>query len=199
MEEVVLHAADDAAKCRDVAAEHAIEVHAPQFVRDARGRAQDLEEQPVIARVLAELLVDEPQALGNEPDGAGAHAAKPRVLLQNDEELQERRRVTRENVLGYRLDAIVALLEVAREGQRRRVAIRKHLLADLLQQQFVEPAHQHRRAVVALHELFDRERIGRILVAEHPREPDLVVEEQAIFAAAAQEVQRKRTRQPGLG
>ena len=61
VEQVVLHAPDDAAEGRDVAAEHAVEVHAPQLVRDARGRPQDLEEQAVVARVLAEFLVDQPQ------------------------------------------------------------------------------------------------------------------------------------------
>ncbi len=35
MEQIVLHATDDAAECRDVAAEHAICVHASQLVRDA--------------------------------------------------------------------------------------------------------------------------------------------------------------------
>ena len=39
VEQVVLHAADDAAERRDVAAEHAVGVHAPQLVRDA-GRAR---------------------------------------------------------------------------------------------------------------------------------------------------------------
>jgi hypothetical protein len=61
VEQVVLHAADDAAEGRDVAAEHAVVVHAPQLVGDAARRAQDLQEQAVIARVLAELLIDQPQ------------------------------------------------------------------------------------------------------------------------------------------
>ena len=67
---------DDAAEGRDVAAEHAVEVHAAQLVRDADRRAQDLEEQPVIARVLAELLVDQPQVPAERADGRRAHAAQ---------------------------------------------------------------------------------------------------------------------------
>ncbi len=41
VEQVVLHAPDDAAEGRDVAAEHAVQVHAAQLVRDAERRAQD--------------------------------------------------------------------------------------------------------------------------------------------------------------
>ncbi len=92
MEQVVLHAPDDAAEGRDVAAQHAVGVHAPQLVRHAGRRAQDLEEQAVIARVLAELLVDEPQVLADGADGRGAHALHFGVLLQHHEDLEQRRR-----------------------------------------------------------------------------------------------------------
>ena len=62
MKEVVLHAADDAAKGGDVAAKHAIAVHAPQFVRYTFLGAQDLEKKPMVARVLSEPVIDEVQA-----------------------------------------------------------------------------------------------------------------------------------------
>ena len=199
VEQVVLHAADDAAEGGDVAAEHAVQVHAPELVRDAGGRAQDLEEQAVIARVLAEFLVDEPQALGDEPDGARAHAAQARVLLQHEEQLEQRGRMAREDVVRDGLQALVALLEMAGERQRRGVAVGGDLLAELLQQQLVEPGDLHRRAVVALHELLDGERVGRVLVAEHPRQADLVVEQQPVLAPPAREVQREaHPPQPGL-
>ncbi len=97
------------------------------------------------------------------------------------------------------LEVLVALLELARQRHGGRVAVGQDLLAELLQQQFVEPAHEHRGAVVALHELLDRERVGRVLVAEHAREPDLVVEQQAVLAAPGHEVQREADPpQPGL-
>ena len=41
VKQVVLHATDDAAERRDVEAEHAVQVHAAQFVGDAFRRAQD--------------------------------------------------------------------------------------------------------------------------------------------------------------
>ena len=119
VEQVVLHAADDAAESRDVAAEHAVEVHAPELVRDAGGRAQDLEEQAMVARVLAELLVDQPQARGDEADGARAHAKQARVLLQHEEQLEQRRRMAREDVVGNGLEALVALLEMPAERAAR--------------------------------------------------------------------------------
>ncbi len=97
------------------------------------------------------------------------------------------------------LEELVALLELARQRQHRRIAVGEDLLAEMLQQELVQPAHEHRRAVVALHELLDRERIGRVLVAEHVREADLVIEQQPVLAPAGDEMQRESDApQPGL-
>ena len=136
---------------------------------------------------------------GDEPDRARAHAAQARVLLQHEEQLEQRGRMAREYVVRDGLQAVVTLLEMAGERQRRGVAVGGDLLAELLQQQLVEPGDLHRRAVVALHELLDGERVGRVLVAEHPREANLVVEQQAVLAPPAHEVQREaHPPQPGL-
>ena len=48
VEQVVLHLADDAAEVRQVAAQDAGLVHAPQRVRDALRRLQDLQEQRAV-------------------------------------------------------------------------------------------------------------------------------------------------------
>ena len=61
--------------------------------------------------------------------------------------------------------------------------------AEQLQQQFVEQRHVHDRAVVALHELLDRERVRGVFVAETLRELDLVVEQQPVFTPAGEDVQ----------
>jgi len=58
-----------------------------------------------------------------------------------------------------------------------------------LQQQLVQQDDIHHRAVVALHELLDRERVGGIFVTEALREFDLVIEQQPVFAPAGQHVQ----------
>ena len=122
VEQVVLHAADHAAEGRDVAAEHAVVVHAPQLVGDAARGAQDLEEQAVVARVLAELLIDQPQIAHHRADGVGAHAADLRILLQQHEQLEQRRGLAREHVLVDRLEIVVAHLKARIERLRRLVA-----------------------------------------------------------------------------
>ena len=188
MEQVVLHAPDDAPECRDVAPQHAVGVHAPQLVRDAHRRAQDLEEQAVMARVLAELLVDEPQIARHRAHGRGAHAAQSLVLLQQHEQLQQRCGRALEHLLADRFEGAVAHLE-ARIQRPRRLALGEDRFAEQLQQQLVQQAHVHDRAVVALHELLDRERVGGVLVTEAAGEADLVIEQQAILAPRGEGVQ----------
>ena len=166
VEEVVLHAPDDAAEGRDVAAEHAVEVHAPELVRDAERRAQDVEEQPVMARVLAELLVDEPQVRGR-PGGSSA-ARTPRIcgFCCISRKSSSSAEGLRANTSSWRdLEVVVADLEALVE-RHRLGARRQDRLAEELQQHLVQQAHVHHRAVVALHELLDRERVARVLVAE---------------------------------
>ncbi len=71
----------------------------------------------------------------------------------------------------------------------RRLALGQDGLAEQLQQHFVEQAHVHHGAVVLLHQLLDRQREARILVAEQLRELDLVVEQQPVLAPAGEHVQ----------
>ena len=58
MEQVVLHPADDATEGRYVATQDPVGIHPAQFVGDAVRCAQDLDEEAMVARILAELLVD---------------------------------------------------------------------------------------------------------------------------------------------
>ena len=62
-------------------------------------------------------------------------------------------------------------------------------LAKQLQQQLVEQPDVDDGAVVALHELLDRERVGGVLVAEAARELDLVIEQQPVLVPAGEHVQ----------
>ncbi len=188
VEQVVLHAADDAAEGGYVAAEHAVDVHAPQLVRHAARRAQDLEEQAVVARVLAELLVDQPQVAPDRTDRIGAHAAQLRMLLQQHEQLEQGRRLACEQVGRAGFEIIVAHLEL--RGQcARRCVVGEYRLAEQLQQHLVQQLHVHHGAVVALHQLLDRQRVGGIFVAETVRELDLVVEQQPILVPPGEHVQ----------
>ena len=191
MEQVVLHAADDAAERRDIQPEHAVRVHALQRARDALRRAQDVEEQPMVPRVLAKLLVDEPQVLLDERDRARVDAAQVEVLLEQQEDLEQRRRLAREHLIVGHLEVTVAALEARAERQGRLVLVEQDRFLEELQQHLVQAAELHDRAVVALHELLDGQREARVLVAEHLRELqlDLMVEQQAILAPAGQEMQ----------
>src|SRR2546430_17116055 len=75
----------------------------------------------VMARVLPELLVDEPQALRHRAHGRGAHAVESLVLLQQREQLEERRGAALEDVLADRFEGAVAHLEARIRSEERRV------------------------------------------------------------------------------
>ncbi len=153
----------------------------------------------MVARVLAELLVDQPQVPAERADGGCAHAADFRVLLHDAEQLEDRRRVAREDVVRGHLEVVVAHLEARVERDDRRFAVAEDGLAEQLQQHLVQQAHVHDRAVVALHELLDGEGVRGVLVAEHLRQPDLVVEQQPVLAPARDHVQPEaRLPQEGL-
>ncbi len=188
VEQVILHAADHAPEGRDVTAQHAVVVHAAQLVGDAARRAQDFEEQPVIARVLAKLLVDQPQAPSDGAYGAGAHTAQLRVLFQQRKQFEQRGGLAREQILADRFERTVPHLKLRRQRLGRRI-VAEDRLAEQLQQQLVEQLHIHDGAVVALHQLLDRQGVGAVLIAEAVREPDLVIEQQAVLMPAGQHVQ----------
>ncbi len=137
VEQVVLHAPDHAPERGDIAAEHAVEIHAAQLVRDADRCAQDLHEQAMVARVLPEFLVDERDVRADQADRLGAHAAQLRVLLQEHEQLQQRRRIAREHLRVRDFQVIVADLKARIDGHRR-PALRQDRLAKELQQHFVQ-------------------------------------------------------------
>ena len=121
-------------------------------------------------------------------------ARTPRIAgfcASDDEQLEHRGWVAVEDVVARDLEVVVADLEARIHRHRRDVRPGEDRLAKQLQQHFVQQAHVHRRAVVALHELLDRERVSRILVAEHLREPDLVIEQQPVLATVGQHVQRE--------
>ena len=138
--------------------------------------------------ILAEFLVDEPDVRADETDGFSAHAAQLGMLLQEHEHLEQGRWVAREDFLMRHFQVIVAGLE-ARVDRQRRAALRQDGLAKQLQQHFVHQADVHDGAIVFLHQLFDGQREAGVLVAEHFRQLDLIVEEQPVLAPPGQRVQ----------
>jgi hypothetical protein len=155
---------------------------------DSDRGAENFNEQPVVTRVLPELLIDEPDVRADEADGFGAHAAQPRMLLQEHEHLEQGRWVAREDLRVRYLQVIVADLEASVDRQRR-AALGQDGLAKQLQQHFVQQADVHDGAIVFLHQLFDRQREAGVLVAEHFRQLDLIVEQQPVLAPPGQRVQ----------
>ncbi len=100
-------------------------------MRDAGRRAQDLEEQPVIARVLPELLVDQPQGACDRTHGRSTHALDVRVLLQQCEHLEQRRRRARKGVIAGGFERPAAHLE-ARIQRPRLLALGEDRLPEEL-------------------------------------------------------------------
>ncbi len=92
VEQVMLHLADDAPEGRQVGAEHAVGIHAPQLVGDAARLAHDFHEQAAAGEILAKRVVDAVQVGANQPDRSGAHAFEFRVLLQDQEYFQHARK-----------------------------------------------------------------------------------------------------------
>src|SRR5690348_8311727 len=75
MEQVVLHASHDTAEGWNVAAQYAVQIHTPQFVGHTERRVQNVDEQTVVAWVLTELFVYQPQVSAHQTNGGSAHAA----------------------------------------------------------------------------------------------------------------------------
>ena len=103
MKEVVLHAADYSSERRDIEPEHTIGVHPPERPGHSLRGTENIQEQPLITWILAKFFVDQPDVLLDQRDRPGVHSLKIEVLFQEQEYLQQRRRVLDEHV---RLDRL---------------------------------------------------------------------------------------------
>src|SRR5260370_29164660 len=139
-------------------------------------------------RILSELFIDEPYVGADQADGLGAHGAQVRVLLQQHEQLEQGRWITREYFRMRHFQISVANLE-ARIDRQRRSALRQDGFAKQLQQHFVQQADVHDGSIVLLHQLFDGQREAGVFIAEQLRELDLIVEQQPILAPPGQHMQ----------
>ena len=189
VKQVVLHAADNATERRNVQAEYAIQIHPAQLMRHALVGAENSQEESVIARVLAKLFVNQGEVAFDQTHGPRAYAAYVRVLLEQQKELEQGRRVAGKHVFVRGLQETVLDLESFVEADRLGGRVHEDRFLEQLQQHLVEARQIHDRAVVALHELLDRQRVGGILVAKECGELGLVIEQEAVFAPARQHVQ----------
>ena len=111
------------------------------------------------------------------------------MLLQQQEQLENGRRLPLEDIVFDDLQEAVLDLKALVERLRLHIRIHQDRFLEQLQQHLVQAAQVHDRAVIALHQLLDREHVGRVLVAEQLRNPGLVVEQQPVLLAPGQHVQ----------
>jgi len=75
--------------------------------------------QAMVPWVLAEFLVDEPHVRADQADGLRSHPAQFGMLLQQHEQLEERRGKAREYLRVRDFQIVVANLESRVDGNRR--------------------------------------------------------------------------------
>jgi len=109
--QVVLHLPDDSTERRQVAAQYAVLVHAPQLVRDAAGLAQDGEKPGTVGRVAPEGRVDLSAMLPQGAQRGRRHALKLRALLKQKEAVEDRSRTPAEACLFFEIEQLVDGLE----------------------------------------------------------------------------------------
>ena len=103
-------------KSRHEAAEHAGLVHAPQHRLGVVLRGQDLEEQAVRLRVVAQLVVDQPERARRRAHRVGME--REIVLLRQVEDADQVDRIALEDVGVGDVDAVVVDDEVVGLAQR---------------------------------------------------------------------------------
>ena len=158
---------------------------------DAFGRAQNIQKQTMIARILPKLVIDKVQMAFDRADGIGAYTTQLGIVLQQEEQLEQGRRIARKDVLIDRLEIAVLDFETLVQRFGRRIRVHEDGFFELLQQHFIQAAQFHHSAVVTLHELFDRQGIRSVFITQHLGQSCLVVEKQPIFATSGQYVERK--------
>ena len=138
VEQVVLHLADDLAERREIGAEHAIDVHAPEFVGDAARLAQDIHEQFPAARVAPEFGVDARETGAQQADGVGAHALQFRMLLENQKQFEHGLRPLLEELIVGDIEEAGARIEARVDALAAEPAQLEHGLLKMLEQYLVE-------------------------------------------------------------
>ncbi len=192
VEQVVLHLAHDPAEDGEVGGEHSVAVHAAELGGEVSRLAQDLHEQRAGAEIASEILVDEMAVVADEADCRGAHAFERRALHEVQEDLQQGEWVSPKDVLAGRLDEPTPGLETLVDRFRlTRSVHQENGLLEELQQHFVQPIQLGDGAIVALHELLDRQRVLGVTVVEKIGQRALVIEEQPVLATIGKRVKGK--------
>ena len=189
VEQVVLHAADDAAEHPEVAPQHRGLVHEPQHVGDALRLAQDLHEALAIGRVVPEVRAHHVAGVVQRAQRACRQALDARCALVDEEGAQDGGRVLDVELVSCHLQHAAAVEELGVDRPHRRVFRAVDALLDVEHQDLVELRDRLGRPVVAVHQ-----HLGAALgpggaVAEALGHGRLQVEDQAVLAAAGHHVQ----------
>ncbi len=191
VEEVVLHAPDDAAKRRQIVTEDRPLVHPAQFVHQAARRLQDLQEQGTMVRIAPEGGIDARARIPQGTQGRRSDAGQLRVLLHRAERLQDRRRCALEAARVGRAQQPVDVAEQPVDLHATRVPGREKGAAQILQHDRMQLHDGFCRPVVALHQFLGG--AARLMTGRTQRHGDLClqVEHEPVLVAPGDDVQHR--------
>jgi hypothetical protein len=154
MEQVVLHATDDAPKRRQVAAEHRPLVHSPQHARDAPGLLEQFQEQCAVGRLAPEARIDPGSGMPDRAQRRGGHAGDLGMLLQHQECPQDGGRIAFEQGWIDHVEQSAPVLEFVVDRLGLGAGLRKQRDLEVLQQDRVHLGDRLGGPEVTLHQFF---------------------------------------------
>ena len=119
MKQIVLHLTHDPPENRQVAAEDAVLIHAPELVGDSTRLPQDGHETRPVDGVAAKRRVDAVAIPPKRPEQMRGHAFELGMLLHHEKALQDRRRAPREKLVISKIQQFVDGLSRIRASQYR--------------------------------------------------------------------------------
>jgi hypothetical protein len=189
MEQVVLHAPDDAAEHPQVAPQHRGLVEQPQRMRDALRLAQDLHEHGAVGRVAAEARVHQVARVVQRAQRARRQPLDARRALVHQEGAHQRVRVFAVEPVVRHLEHAATVEELRVDRPHRRFLGAVDALLDVQHQDLVQLRHRLGRPVVAVHQHLGRALALGGLVAEALGHGGLQVEHQPVLAPPGNQVQ----------
>jgi hypothetical protein len=189
MEQVVLHAADDAAEHPQVAAQHRGLVHQPEGVGDALRLTQQVHEQLAVDGVAPERRVHHVAGVVQRPQRARRQPLDARRLCEHQEGLEDGMRRVDVQVVARHLQHAAAVVEHRVDAAHRRGFGAADALLDVQHQDLVELGHRLGGPVVAVHQLLGRTRAVVVLQPEAVGHRGLQVEHQPVLAPSGHRVQ----------
>ena len=189
VEQVVLHAADDAAKDPEVATQHRGLVQQSQRARDALRLAQQVHELRAVDRVAPEGRAHHLARVVERTQRAGRQTLNTGVLLKDQESLKNGLRLVDVELVARHLEHAGAVEEVLVDATHRRGLAGVDALLDVEHQDLVELAHRLGRPVIVVHQHLGRSGASAVVVAEALGHGGLQIEHQPVLAPARHRVQ----------